>query len=70
VATARLYLSAPDVVVDLADRLDEAWNDLRIQTRNLEPEEARPIIQRILRAARALPSQWLPGLTTRRVADR
>jgi hypothetical protein len=69
VASERLYLVPPTVIADIADRLTGAWDSIRIRTRTLGPAEAEPVIIEILRARRALPSQWLPGLTARRVAD-
>jgi hypothetical protein len=33
------------------------------------PDEAEPVVTQILHARRALPGQWLPSLTVRRVAD-
>lgn len=65
----RVYLVPPQVIADLADRLTGAWETIRVRTRPLGPAEAEPTIAEILRARRALPSQWLPELTTRRVAD-
>jgi hypothetical protein len=69
VAGDRVYLVPPAVIADLADRLASAWDSIRIRTRALGAAEARPVIEEILRARRALPSQWLPGLTARRLAD-
>ncbi len=45
-----------------------AWDAVRTQTRDLDPEQAKPVITSV-RARRALPSQWLPSLATRRVQD-
>jgi hypothetical protein len=69
VAGQRVYLAAPAVLSDIGARLTDAWQSIRVQTRNLEPDQAAPAISGILRAARALPTQWLPELTARRVAD-
>jgi len=69
VSGARVYLVQPAVISDIADRLTGAWESIRIQTRTLEPGAAEPVIAGILHARRALPSQWLPGLTARHVAD-
>jgi hypothetical protein len=69
VASERVYLVPPAVIAEMADRLTSAWDSIRIRTRTLGPDEAGPAIAEILRARRALPSQWLPGLTARRVAD-
>lgn len=69
VADSRLYLASPEVFADLGGRLADAWSSIRVQTRNLGSADAMPVIEGILRSGRALPSQWLPGLTTRRVAD-
>ena len=40
-----------------------------IRTRTLGSAEAAPVIAEILRAGHALPSQWLPSLTARPLAD-
>jgi hypothetical protein len=69
VADERVYLVPPSAIAEMADRLTSAWDSIRIRTRVLGPAEARPVIAEILRARRALPSQWLPSLTVRRVAD-
>jgi hypothetical protein len=69
VADERVYLVPPPAMTEVADRLTSAWGSIRIRTSALGPAEARPVIAEILRARRALPSQWLPGLTARRVAD-
>ena len=69
VAGDRVYLAPPEVIGDIASRLTSAWNSIRIQTLTLGPAEAEPVITQILHARRALPSQWLPSLTARRVAD-
>lgn len=69
VSDPRVYLTQPAVISDIADRLTGAWESIRIQTRTMEPGPAEPVIAEILQARRALPSQWLPGLTARRVAD-
>ena len=47
--------------------LTSAWDSIR--TRSLGPAEAAPVIAEILRARHALPSQWLPGLTARPLAE-
>ncbi len=65
----RVYLVPPEVISDIASRLTGAWDSIRIQTRTLSSAEAEPVITQILHARRALPSQWLPSLTARRVAD-
>jgi hypothetical protein len=57
-----VYLVPPTVISDIADRLTGAWESVRLQTRTLGAAEAGPEIAEILRARRALPSQWLPGL--------
>jgi hypothetical protein len=69
VAGDRVYLVPPEVITDLASRLAGIWDSIRIQTRTLVPAEAEPVITQVLHARRALPSQWLPSLTARRVAD-
>jgi hypothetical protein len=69
VAGDRVYLVPPEVISDIATRLAGAWDSIRIQTRTLGPAEAEPVITQILHARRALPSQWLPSLTVRRLAD-
>lgn len=69
VSGSRLYLISPEVLSDIADRLAAAWDSIRTQTRNLQPDEAEPVIADVLSACGALPSQWLPCLTARRVAD-
>ena len=69
VAGDRVYLVPPEVISDIAGRLTGAWDSIRIQARTLGPAEAEPVITQILHARRALPSQWLPSLTARRVAD-
>jgi hypothetical protein len=56
-------------VAEVADRLTSAWDSIRIRTRSLGPAEAAPVIAEILRARHALPSQWLPGLTARPLAE-
>ena len=50
-------------------RLVPPGNSIRIRTRAMGPAEVEPLIVEILRARRALPSQWLPVLTARRIAD-
>jgi hypothetical protein len=69
VVTDRVYLVPPAVVGDIAGRLIGAWESIRIQARTLEAPEAEQVIAETLRARQALPSQWLPGLTTRHLAD-
>jgi hypothetical protein len=69
VAGDRVYLVPPEVIGDVARRLTGAWDSIRVQTRTLGSAEAEPVITQILHARRALPSQWLPSLTVRRVAD-
>jgi hypothetical protein len=69
VAGDRVYLVPLTMIAEMADRLTSAWDSIRIRTRSLGAAEAGPVIAEILRARRALPSQWLPGLTARRVAD-
>jgi Helicase C-terminal domain len=69
VAGDRVYLAPPDVITEIANRLTSAWDSIRIRTRAMGPAEAEPVIAEILRARRALPSQWLPALTARRIAD-
>jgi hypothetical protein len=69
VADDRVYLVPPAAIGEIADRLASAWESIRIRTRALGSAEAEPVIAEVLRARRALPSQWLPGLTARRVAD-
>ena len=69
VAGDRGYLVPPVVIGDIASRLTGAWDGIRIQTRTLGPAEAEPVITQTLHARRALPGQWLPSLTVRRVAD-
>jgi len=69
VAGDRVYLAPPAVIAEMAERLTSAWESIRIRTRALGAAEAGLVIAEILRARRALPSQWLPGLTARRVAD-
>ena len=64
-----LYLVPPEVIGDIASRLACAWDSIRVQTRTLGRAEAEPVITQILHARRALPSQWLPSLTVRRLAD-
>ena len=69
VAGDRVYLVPPVAIGAIASRLTGAWDSIRIQTRTLGPAEAEPVITQILHARRALPSQWLPSLTVRCVAD-
>lgn len=69
VSGPRLYLVTPSVVADIADRLAAAWESIRTQTRGVPAAEAEPVIGDILKARGALPSQWLPRLTSRRIAD-
>ncbi len=69
VAADGVYLVPPEVISDIASRLAGAWDSIRIQTRTLGPTEAEPVITQVLHARRALPSQWLPSLTVRRVAE-
>jgi predicted secreted protein len=69
VSGPRLYLVTPPVIADIADRLAAAWESIRTQTRSMQPAEAEPLIAGILKACSALPSQWLPRLTIRRIAD-
>lgn len=68
-ADDRAYLVPPEVIGDIADRLAGAWDSIRVQTRTLESAGAEPVITEILHARSALPSQCLPGLTVRRIAD-
>ena len=65
----RVYMLSPTVIAEMAERLASAWESIRIRTRAIGAAKAAPVIAEILRARRALPSQWLPGLTARRVAD-
>lgn len=69
VAGGQVYLAAPEVVAEIAARLASAWDSIRVRTRTLGPDEAAPMIAEALRTTQALPSQWLPLLTVRRVAD-
>ncbi|TVZ06318.1 DEAD/DEAH box helicase [Trebonia kvetii] len=69
VSGPRLYLVPPAVIGDIGARLTAAWEGIRIQTRGMQPAEAEPVIADVLSACQALPSQWLPRLTVRRVAD-
>jgi hypothetical protein len=69
VSGSRLYLVTPPVIADIAGRLVAAWESIRTQTRSMQPAEAEPLIAGILKACSALPSQWLPRLTIRRIAD-
>jgi hypothetical protein len=69
VAGPYVYLTTPAVISGIASRLTGAWDTVRTQTRGLDPEQAKPVISSVLRARRALPSQWLPSLTMRRVQD-
>jgi hypothetical protein len=69
VADGRLYLASPEMMTEIADRLSSAWDGIRIRTRGLDSSAAAPIVEEILRDRRALPSQWLPGMTGRRIAD-
>ena len=67
VADARVYLVSPDVLADVAARITGAWESIRVQTRDLAPTGAADVITGVLSARRALPTQWLPLLTARRV---
>jgi hypothetical protein len=69
VAGSRLYLVTPPVMADIADQLAAAWESIRTQIRSMQPAEAERLICDTLKACSALPSQWLPRLTIRRVAD-
>jgi hypothetical protein len=69
VAGDRVYLVPPEVISDIASRLTGARDSIRIQARTLGRAGAALVIMQILHARRALPSQWLPSLTVRRVAD-
>jgi hypothetical protein len=69
VADGRVYLVPPAAVAEVADRLTSAWDSIRIRTRTLGSAEAAPVIAEILRARHAPPSQWLPSLTARPLAD-
>jgi hypothetical protein len=69
VAGDRVYLAPPTVIGEIADRLTSAWESIRVRTRALGSGEAEPVIAEVLRARRVLPSQWLPALTARRIAD-
>lgn len=69
VADDRVYLAQPALIRDIADRLTSAWDSIRIRTRGLNAAAAEPVNAQILREKRLLPSQWLPGLTARRLAD-
>jgi hypothetical protein len=63
VTDGRVYLVPPAAVAEVPDRLTSAWDSIRIRIRSLGPAEAAPVIAEIL------PSQWLPGLTARPLAD-
>ncbi|WP_158566866.1 DEAD/DEAH box helicase [Actinomadura craniellae] len=69
VADAGLYLVSLDQIRDLAERLITCWGAIRTQTKGTGPDKAALEIERLLRTHRTLPSQWIPALTTRRVAD-
>nr|BFE56431.1 hypothetical protein GCM10020063_009570 [Dactylosporangium thailandense] len=60
----------PAQVIDLAERLIQAWKAIRSQTGGLEPIDAEQIVAELLRRRRVLPSQWLPECTERAVTDR
>jgi len=60
VASDRVYLAPPEMISDIASRLTGAWDSIRTQARPLGQAEADPVIAKILRTRRALPSQWLP----------
>jgi hypothetical protein len=68
VSGPRLYLVTPPVIADIAGRLAAAWESIRTQTRGMQAAEAEQLIGDTLNACSALPSQWLPRLTIRRVA--
>ena len=68
-ADDRIYLTAPETIAEIAERLATTWDSIRIRTRALGLTEAEPIIAEVPRTRRALPSQWLPSLTTRRLTD-
>ncbi len=57
------------MISDIADRLTGARESIRVQARTVDAAEAEPVITEILQRHGGLPSQWLPRLTARRVAD-
>jgi hypothetical protein len=65
----RVFLVPPENSRRDRPRLAGAWDSIRVRTRSLEAAEAVPVVTEILRARRALPSQWLPSLTARRLTD-
>jgi Helicase C-terminal domain len=69
VAHDHVYLVAPSVITDIATRLASAWDSIRVRARDLGPAEAEALITEILRDWQALPSQWLPALTGRRLTE-
>ncbi|WP_189082569.1 DEAD/DEAH box helicase [Mangrovihabitans endophyticus] len=69
VSDVETYLVTPGRVLDLAGRLIEAWETIRTQTAGLQPVNAEQVVAELLRARRALPSQWLSDCTERAVSD-
>ena len=69
VTDGRVYLVPPAAIAEIADRLTSAWDSIRIRTRDPRAAKAAPVIAEILRARHALPSQWLPSLSARPLAD-
>ncbi|WP_369188723.1 hypothetical protein [Streptomyces sp. R08] len=65
VADKPVFLVSPQLMLQVADQVLGAWDAIRAQTRELQPEAARPMVAALLIRHQALPSQWLPTLTAR-----
>jgi len=67
VADKPVFLVTPQVLQEVADQVLRAWDAVRAQTGGQQPESARPLVASLLSRHQALPSQWLPEVTVRRV---
>ena len=65
VADKPLYLVHLEQIQQVASNALAAWDTVRAQTRELQAEDACPLIAELLSRQQSLPDQWLPGLNTR-----
>jgi tetratricopeptide (TPR) repeat protein len=65
VADKPVFLASPQLLLQIAEQILRAWDAIRAQTRELQPEAARPVVASLLSRHQALPNQWLPTLTVR-----
>jgi hypothetical protein len=68
IAEPNVFLCSPGDLQSLASDVIEAWEQIRIRGRDLEPEEFATVIRQEMRERRCLPTQVRERLTARPVA--